>query len=87
MIEQGTATDEVGDAYMEEQLAAMNDLSAVGLEVEKYWSTTGDSLVSEVCTENEKAGWIPSKKAFPSGHQRPLAHSGCRCDMLSRVRP
>ena len=79
------AVTEAGNAYMEGQLAVVNDLSAAGLEMEKYWSTMRDDRVSDGCIENEDAGWISGKKNFPSGHQRPLRFPGCRCDMLSRV--
>jgi len=61
------------------------DLDAVGLGMEKYWSTMRDDRVSDGCIENEDAGWIDLAKNFPSGHVRPLRFPGCRCDLLQRV--
>lgn len=79
------AVTEVGNAYMEGQMMVGFDLDAVGLSMEKFWSTMGDANVSDGCAENQNAGWIDVKFAFPSGHLRPLRFPGCRCDLLQRV--
>ena len=79
------AVTEAGNAYMEGQLMVGFDLDAVGLAMEKYWSTMRDDRVSDGCMENESKGWIDVKNAFPSGHHRPLRFPGCRCDLLQRV--
>lgn len=78
------AITEIGDAFSEGQLVASADLAALGLEMEKAWSTIGDDRVSEGCKENEEAGWIPNGDEFPSGHQRPLRFPGCRCLLRTR---
>jgi len=78
------AVNETGNAYAEGNLIIAQDLAAAGLVMEKFWSTVGDDRVSEGCRENEAAGWIPLEKPFPSGHQRPLRHPACRCDLLTQ---
>lgn len=45
----------------------------------KRWETMRDPKVEQVCLDNEAAGTIPINQAFPSGHDRPLAHPLCRC--------
>ena len=79
------AVTEAGNAYMEGQMMVGFDLDAVGLNMEKSWSTMNDANVSDGCADNQGAGWINVKKAFPSGHLRPLRFPGCRCDLLQRV--
>jgi transposase-like protein len=54
------------------------------LPVEKFWDTANDEYVCEYCTRNEAAGWVPLDLPFPSGHQQPQAHPGCRCDLRIR---
>ena len=75
---------EIGDAYAEGNLIVAQELAAAGIEMEKAWSTVGDDKVSELCAGNEAQGWIPLEDAFQSGHQRPLGHPGCRCDLRTR---
>ena len=79
------AVTEAGNAYMEGQMAVGFDLDAVGLKMEKSWSTMNDANVSDGCAENQAVGYIDVKFAFPSGHLRPLRFPGCRCDLLQRV--
>lgn len=38
-----------------------------------------DTNVCPICRKNEQAGPIPMNASFPSGHQRPTYHPGCRC--------
>lgn len=45
----------------------------------KRWETMRDERVEQICLGNESAGTIPINQAFPSGHDRPLAHPLCRC--------
>lgn len=78
------AVTEAGEAYCQGNQIVAEDLQDAGLEMEKKWSTVGDSRVSDGCRENEAVGWIPLNQAFPSGHQRPLRFPGCRCDCLYR---
>lgn len=51
----------------------------------KEWSTGGVNPC-EVCIENQKAGSIPVKDKFPSGHLYPPAGPGCRCCLLPTVK-
>lgn len=82
----GIAVTEIGNAYAEGNLEVAQSLSDAGIEMEKFWSTVGDAKVSELCSGNEAAGWIPLDQSFPSGHDRPLGHPYCRCDLLTRVK-
>jgi len=80
------AVTETGNASLEGQMIVARDLQDAGIVMEKFWSTVGDSKVSEGCRENEAVGFIGLDKPFPSGHQRPLRFPGCRCDLLTRVK-
>ncbi|HEY1829697.1 MAG TPA: DivIVA domain-containing protein [Acidimicrobiales bacterium] len=42
------------------------------------WVLTSATGCSD-CDDNALAGAMPSSEAFPTGHQYPPAHSGCRC--------
>ena len=57
-----------------EQLVALNRG-----QTHKIWITTGDSVVSDGCAENEAAGPVPINEAFPSGHMHAPRFPGCRC--------
>lgn len=81
------AVTEMGNAYEAGNEAVVQELADAGLTMEKSWLTVGDSRVSEHCQSNQAAGWIAFDAEFPSGHQRPLAHPGCRCTMLARRKP
>lgn len=81
------AVTEMGNAYEAGNEAVVQELADAGLTMEKSWLTVGDSRVSEHCQSNQAAGWIAFDDEFPSGHQRPLAHPGCRCTMLARRKP
>ncbi len=76
---------EQANFYTQQNLETALQLQTAGIEIEKYWSGVGDDDC-EICKRNEAAGWIPLKQPFPSGHQRPLAHDGCRCDLMTRVK-
>ena len=78
------AVTENEDAYEEGSASLVRDIEAVGITMEKSWSTVGDDAC-EICRGNASAGWIPTDKVFPSGHMYPLAHDGCRCCLLYRV--
>ena len=81
------AVTEMGNAYCEGNLEVAQELAGAGIEMEKFWSTVGDDKVSQtVCAPNEAQGWIPLDQAFQSGHERPLGHPGCRCDLRTRRR-
>jgi hypothetical protein len=80
------AVTETGNAYEEGSRIVAKDLQDAGLEMEKSWSTVGDTKVSEGCKTNEADGWIGIDKAHTSGHQRPLRFPGCRCEERYRTK-
>lgn len=51
---------------------------------QKRWVTTGAKTVDEKCEGNERQGWIPDDQPFASGHDAPLAHANCKCDLDTR---
>jgi Phage Mu protein F like protein len=81
------AVTEIGDAYSEGQLLVGDAMQLRGINTQKRWLTAGDDRVEAECEGNEAAGWIPMDDAFPSGHERPLAHPRCRCALGVRRRP
>ena len=81
------AVTEAAEAYEEGNRLVIDEMMAVGLEMEKSWSTVGDDRVSDGCRENSQAGWIPVDEPFPSGHQHAPRFPGCRCAILYRRRP
>lgn len=78
------STDQQGNIYIQQSFVQAQDLQSAGIEMEKSWSAVDDGKDCESCKKNEQAGWIPLNQAFPSGHQIPLAHAGCRCDLRIR---
>ncbi len=81
------AINEAAEAYETGNRLVIDEMAAVGLEMEKHWSSVGDAKVSDGCRKNEDAGWIPVDQAFPSGHQHAPRFPGCRCAILYRRRP
>lgn len=81
------AVTEAAEAYETGNRLVIDEMTAVGLEMEKSWSTVGDDRVSDGCRENSQAGWIPVDQTFPSGHQHAPRFPGCRCAILYRRRP
>ncbi len=81
------AVTEAAEAYETGNRLVIDEMTAVGLEMEKQWSTVGDERVSAGCRANSQAGWIPVDEPFPSGHQHPPRFPGCRCATLYRRRP
>lgn len=81
------AVTEAAEAYETGNRLVIDEMTAVGLEMEKSWSTVGDERVSAGCRANSQAGWIPVDEPFPSGHQHPPRFPGCRCATLYRRRP
>ena len=76
------AVQEAGEAYEHGSLTVGRQLQDAGIQMEKKWSTVKDSRVSDLCRQNEAAGWIPLGSSFQSGHDRPLGHVACRCTAL-----
>jgi hypothetical protein len=78
------AVTEVGEAYEHGNWIVAAEMEEAGVAIEKSWATMLDNRVSDGCRQNEAAGWIDFRQAFPSGHQRPLRFPGCRCALLTR---
>ena len=81
------AVTEAAEAYETGNRLVIDEMTAVGLEMEKSWSTVGDDRVSDGCRQNAAVGWIPVDEPFPSGHQHAPRFPGCRCAILYRRRP
>lgn len=81
------AVTEIGEAYEHGRWMVVDDLQARGQTVEKRWLTAADDRVCEICAPNGAAGWVAAERSFPSGHNRPLGHPACRCDLLARTVP
>jgi len=80
----GVIVQNCGNAYSEGAYQAGDKLNQSGITMEKSWLTSRDDRVSDGCAENEDAGWIGFYDAFPSGHQHPLRHPGCRCSLMQQ---
>lgn len=78
------AVTEMGQAYETGNRIVIDEMADVGLDMEKSWSTVGDKRVSKLCRTNAAAGWIGLDVPFPSGHQYPPGHPGCRSATLYR---
>ena len=78
------AVTEMGQAYETGNRIVIDEMADVGLDMEKSWSTVGDERVSQLCKTNAAAGWIGLDVPFPSGHQYPPGHPGCRSATLYR---
>lgn len=79
------AVTELANAYCEGNAQVGDYLQSNGVKMMKAWQTLEDDRVSDGCKENEKAGWIPIDKEFPSGHMHPPRFPGCRCDFLQEI--
>lgn len=76
---------ELGNAFSDGSLGAALRLDRMGYPMEKFWLTAGDDKVDpQHCAMNESNGWVAVGQPFHSGDQRPLAHPGCRCALLTR---
>lgn len=79
------AVTELANAYCEGNAQVGNYLQENGVKMMKAWQTLEDDRVSDGCKENERVGWIPINKEFPSGHMHPPRFPGCRCDFLQDI--
>lgn len=79
------AVTELANAYCEGNAQVGNYLHDNGVKMMKAWQTLEDDRVSDGCKENERVGWIPINKEFPSGHMHPPRFPGCRCDFLQDI--
>jgi len=78
------AVTESANAYEAGNKLVIDEMTAVGLEMEKRWLDSGDDLVSDECAANGAEGWIPADQAHKSGDMHPPRFPGCRCDELYR---
>ncbi len=67
-----------------ERMAGAEELERTGHRMEKSWEHRLHPGLCDICRKNSEAGWIPLHEAFPSGHQTPPAHDGCRCGSVIR---
>lgn len=79
------AITETGQAYEEAKHIVAEGMASRGQPMQKRWIAAAKPC--PVCAPNPGVGWIPLAKAFPSGHQYPLGHPGCRCASTTRVAP
>ena len=79
------AVTELANAYCEGNAQVGDYLQSNGVKMMKAWQTLEDDRVSDGCKENEKEGWIPIDKEFPSGHMHPPRFPGCRCDFMQEI--
>jgi len=79
------AVTENAMAYEHGGRQLVDEIQAVGIDMEKSWSNVGDDDVSTGCLRNTDAQWIPADRAFPSGDQNPPRFPGCRCNTHYRV--
>ena len=76
------AVTETANAFGQGNMEAAQQVKEAGIEMQKKWSNTGDSRVSEGCRTNSRAGWIDIDEPFPSGDMREPRFPGCRCRVL-----
>jgi len=63
----------------------VDDVVAVGIDMEVSWGGPDDSHTSDGCRDNMAVGWIPVNTAFPSGDLHPPRFPGCRHHANYRV--
>jgi hypothetical protein len=88
--------ERIGAAYREwrgeriEHLAYDRAIAAFGIGVVAgtpkgttlRWITGDDGPGCADCEDNALAGEVTAGEEFPTGHQHPPAHAGCRCLVL-----
>lgn len=80
------AVYEIGDAYEGGKRAAVDEMRAQGLVMEKSWVHAGDGKVRDAHRQNATAGWIGLDEPFPGdGAQRSPTDPGCRCSVIYRL--
>lgn len=79
---QRIAVNEIAKAYGFGNRQPLQEYKTrTGRQVWKAWITVGDDLVSEICQENEKQGYILFDEAFASGDMNEPSHINCRCSV------
>jgi len=81
------AVTESANAYETGNEIVVDEMTKVGLKMQKSWSNVGDDRVSDGCLINTGDGWIPAKDSHSSGHMHPPRFPGCRCGELYRRKP
>lgn len=66
----------------------VDELGAVGIEMEMFWGGPGpeDPRTSQGCLDNQAQGWISVTGTFRSGHKHPPRFPGCRHHAEYRVK-
>lgn len=81
---QRIAVYETAQAYEQGNMLFAQSLKDDGIEMEKFYQTSEDDRVSELCRGNQDDGWIPIDQYHKSGVQEPPGHLNCRCFELYR---
>jgi hypothetical protein len=80
---QSVAVTENANAYESGSRLLIDDLRAVGLDMEKMWNVV-DGGCCEICEANASEGWIDSEETHSSGDMHPPGHVNCRCNETYR---
>lgn len=78
------AVHESAQAYEAGNRAFIDTIEDDGVEMEKFYQTSEDDRVSDLCRGNQADGWIPVNERHSSGVQSPPGHVNCRCCELYR---
>ncbi len=78
------AVHESAQAYEAGNRAFIDTIEDEGIEMEKFYQTSEDDRVSDLCRGNQADGWIPVNERHSSGVQAPPGHVNCRCCELYR---
>jgi hypothetical protein len=76
---QTIAVYESAQAYEQGNMEFAQGLADEGVEMEKFYQTSEDNLVSDICERNQLDDWIPINQYHSSGVQQPPGHVRCRC--------
>jgi hypothetical protein len=81
------AVYETAQGYEEGNRLFADALKDDGVIMEKFYQTSEDDLVSDLCRNNQDDGWIPLNQTHSSGVQQPPGHPNCRCYELYQEVP
>ena len=76
---QTIAVYESAQAYESGNMMFAQTLVEDGIDMEKFYQTSEDDLVSDLCQGNQDDDWIPIDQYHTSGVQQPPGHVRCRC--------
>lgn len=84
------ASNELWNAFERGKARTIEEYSIrTGRQVRKFWQTSEDNKVTELCRNNQSAWWIDRKEAFPSWDRIAprSSHPRCRCTTLYEPQP